>query len=245
MTQIDDMTRAIEHARLLRETLLADPHRPTYHFAIPEDMGIPGDPNGAFYANGRYHLMYLYACRSDGFRWGHLSSHDLVHWRVHPDAIVPDALDGGIFSGGAFVDDDGTCYLTYWSLPGDGKSQGGIRIIKSHDRHYDTWEKFDVYALACTESAVLETVDTHGEPRYLGCADPSNIWKNGWPVLPADRQSGRTHQVQAFRRAECLRRGTGEDTGSPLHYRRLGGFIHESGFTIMALRASFLHPRCR
>jgi beta-fructofuranosidase len=179
MKQIEDMKTAIEHTRLVREALLADPHRPTYHFATPEDIGIPGDPNGAFYANGRYHLMYLYACRSDGFRWGHLSSHDLVHWRAHPDAIVPDELDGGIFSGGAFVDSDGACYLTYWGLPVKDKHHGGIRIARSADRHFERWEKFANHALACTESGVLEVKARGKASSFLGCADPSNIWKKG------------------------------------------------------------------
>jgi len=177
MTTSSDMSAMITHARQLRETLLADPHRPTYHFATPEDIGIPGDPNGAFFANGRYHLMYLYACRADGFRWGHLSSHDLVHWRAHPDAVLPDTLDGGIFSGGAFVDDDGVCYLTYWALPVEGQGDGGIRIIKSCDPLYNSWEKFADYAIACTEGGILKRADADGRPIYLGCADPSNIWK--------------------------------------------------------------------
>ncbi len=179
MTQIDDIKTAIEHTRLLREKLLADPHRPAYHFVQPEDIGIPGDPNGAFYAKGRYHLMYLYACRSDGFRWGHISSHDLVHWRAHPDAVIPDSHDGGIFSGGAFLEDDGTCYLSYWGLPVEGKGQGGIRIIRSLDGNYDKWEKFTDYALECTESGSLQVAGTDGETKYLACADPSNIWKKG------------------------------------------------------------------
>ena len=46
--QIDDIGKAIEYSRLLREKLLSDPARPGYHFAIPEDIGIPDDPNGAF-----------------------------------------------------------------------------------------------------------------------------------------------------------------------------------------------------
>jgi beta-fructofuranosidase len=90
---------------------------------------------------------------------------------------LPDDLDGGIFSGGAFVDDDGTCYMTYWGLPVEGENHGGVRIIKSSDRHYDVWEKFDEYALACTESGVHQTVDADGNDMFLGCADPSNIWK--------------------------------------------------------------------
>ena len=72
INKLDDMKTAIEHKRLIREKLLSDPYRPGWHFTVPEDIGMPGDPNGAFYANGRYHLMYLYNCRSDGFRWGHI-----------------------------------------------------------------------------------------------------------------------------------------------------------------------------
>jgi hypothetical protein len=80
---------AVSEARHLRERFLADPYRPRYHFCVPEDMGVPGDPNGAFYANGRYHLMYLYNRTGSGFCWGHISSADLVHWRHYPDAIGP------------------------------------------------------------------------------------------------------------------------------------------------------------
>ncbi|MEI2724717.1 MAG: LamG-like jellyroll fold domain-containing protein [Verrucomicrobiota bacterium] len=92
---------AVRSARVLREKFLADLYRPTYHFCVPEDMGMPGDPNGAFYHNGRYHLMYLYNRSGSGFCWGHISSGDLVHWRHHPDAIGPGNGDEGVFSGGA------------------------------------------------------------------------------------------------------------------------------------------------
>src|SRR5688572_4976544 len=109
---------AVQSSRLLRERFLADPYRPTYHFCVPEDMGMPGDPNGAFYHDGRYHLMYLYSRSGSGFCWGHISSADLVHWRHHPDALAPGDGDVGVFSGGAFVDDDGSAYLSYWMLWG-------------------------------------------------------------------------------------------------------------------------------
>ena len=103
----------VRSTRLLRERLLADPYRPGYHFCIPEDIMTSGDPNGAFYRNGRYHLMYLYNRTGSGFYWGHISSLDLVHWRHHPDAIGPGQGDQGCWSGGTFVDDDGTAYLSY------------------------------------------------------------------------------------------------------------------------------------
>lgn len=175
----------IRAARELREHLLNDPYRPGYHFAIPEDLGQPGDPNGAFYANGRYHLMYLYNRRGtegwkgNGFCWGHISSCDLVHWRHHPDAIGPGDGDGGCFSGGGFVDDDGSAYISYWRLPlEDGKTEGtGIGIARSRAPHYDTWEKLNVPSLDGTEFGILEIRDEAGDPVYVGNADPSNIWK--------------------------------------------------------------------
>ena len=163
----------VQHARQLRERLLADPYRPGYHFVVPEDLGIPGDPNGAFFANGRYHLMYLYRRSAVGFCWGHVSSTDLIHWRHHPDAIGPGDGDEGCFSGGAFLDEDGTAYLSYWRLWGDK----GIGIAKSSDPLYERWEKMAEPAIPATQFGIFETTDSHGKPLILACADPSNIWK--------------------------------------------------------------------
>ena len=50
----------LETARRLRHHLLADKHRPTYHFVIPEDYAMPFDPNGAIFWQGRYHLFCIY-----------------------------------------------------------------------------------------------------------------------------------------------------------------------------------------
>ena len=164
----------VQSSRLLREKMLSDPYRPRYHFCVPEDNGMPGDPHGCFYADGRYHLMYLYNRSGVGFSWGHLSSQDLVHWRHHPDAIGPGDGDEGCFSGGAFVDDDATAYLTYWMLWGDK----GIGIAKSSDRYYDHWRKLDANpVIKSTEWGITETVDQAGQKLIYGSADPSNIWK--------------------------------------------------------------------
>jgi len=165
---------AVASARLLREKFLADPCRPGYHFCIPEGNGRPGDPNGAFYHDGRYHLMYLYDRTGTGFCWGHISSKDLIHWRHHPDAIGPGAGDEGCFSGGAFVDDDGTAWLSYWMLWGDK----GIGLAKSTDPNFDVWMKSGANpVIKSTEWGITETKDADGKPLHYGSADPSNIWK--------------------------------------------------------------------
>ncbi len=165
---------AIRAARRLRERLLADPWRPRYHFCVPEDIGEPGDPNGAFYHNGRYHLMYLYNRSGSGFCWGHISSADLVHWRHHPDSIGPGDGDEGCFSGGAFVDEDGAAYLTYWMLWG----AKGIGMARSAGPPYEVWTKFpENPVIRSTEFGITETQDAEGRPLFLGSADPSNLWK--------------------------------------------------------------------
>jgi len=165
---------SVQAVRTFRERLLDDPARPRYHFCLPDDMGIPGDVNGAFYADGRYHLMYLYDRQGSGFCWGHVSSADLLHWRHHPDAIAPGEGDEGAFSGGAFVDDDGTVYLSYWMLAG----ARGIGLVKNLDRTYERWEKFKSNpVIRSTEWGITEAVDSHGNKVVYGSADPSNIWK--------------------------------------------------------------------
>lgn len=177
--------KAVKATALLRNKLLEDEARPRYHFATPGDFGYPGDANMAFFANGRYHLMYLYKNLNEGnYCMGHLSSRDMLHWRMHPDALYPDSFDGGIFSGGAFVDDDGTVYVAYWALPkanDPSDKTAGIRIAMSSDgkNDYEKWQKFPEYAVrAGTEVGITEVTDEHGNIiDYLGCTDPSNIWK--------------------------------------------------------------------
>lgn len=170
----------IRGARRYREQLMADPYRPGYHFAVPDDNGLPGDPNGCFYADGRHHLMYLYRREGGYFHWGHVSSHDLVHWRHHPDALVKGLRDEGCFSGGAFVDEDGTAYLSFWLFNDPGvqavRRDAGIGLAKSRPP-YDHWERLEGVAIESTSWGIRDVVDLDGTTRHLGCADPSNIWK--------------------------------------------------------------------
>jgi len=165
----------IRAVRSYRERLLSDPYRPGYHFAVPDDNGMPGDPNGCFYANGRHHLMYLYSRDEANFRWGHVSSADLLHWRHHPDALREFDFDRGCFSGGAFVDEDGKAYLSYWIVDREGanppKGGAGIGLAVGFPPHFDVWERLP----AVIESTSWGIRVQDGEP--IGCSDPSNIFK--------------------------------------------------------------------
>ena len=163
-----------------REKMLSDPYRPGYHFAIPEGDGRPGDSNGAFFADGRYHLMYLYKNdETNGFHWGHISSLDLLHWRAHPDALTVHEGDGGCFSGGAFVDDDGTAYLTFWKFAAldPEKDKSGIAMAYARPP-YEKWERMEPIAINATEWGMTDMV-IDGQVEHICNADPSNIWKIG------------------------------------------------------------------
>ena len=166
--------------RKYRECLLNDAYRPTYHFAIPDDYGMPGDANGTFFADGVYHLMYLYQnSETNNYHWGHISSIDLLHWRHHPDALTAFDRDKGCFSGGGFVDDDGTAYLSFWKFPSpdENKDKGGIALAYAKPP-YDIWERIEPIAIesSCNVWGMTD-IETEGEIEHIGSADPSNIWK--------------------------------------------------------------------
>ncbi len=132
------MTHAemVAAARLNREQMLADPQRPVYHFATPEGICAPFDPNGAIYWKGLYHLYYIFKDER-GFCWGHVSSNDLVHWRFHPTALFPSEgdPDKGIFSGNCFINKEGNPTILYHGVG------AGNCIAISEDAQLDVWKK--------------------------------------------------------------------------------------------------------
>ena len=160
--------------RAMREKLLADPHRPGYHFVTPEGRCGPFDPNAAIFWKGRYHLMYIIQT-AKGHCWGHVSSRDLVHWHQHKPSLEPGQGDKGIFSGGIFLDKNGVPTITYWGL-GMGKSRG-ICIATSTDKNLDNWTKNPNNPVIPSTGFgyAAHNVGKAGEPIY-GTADPSAIW---------------------------------------------------------------------
>lgn len=188
--------------RQYREHLLNDPYRPTYHFAVPDDDGRPGDPNGAFFADGVYHLMYLYLnSETAGYHWGHVTSTDLLHWRHLPDALKVTDGGRGCYSGGAFVDDDQTAYLTFWKFPSaDPNGDAGGISIACAKPPYEEWELIaPVSVEGSREFWGTMDVEVDGKIEHVGCADPSNIWKmNGYYYM----QMGNLPVLNAYGRHE-------------------------------------------
>jgi len=123
-------TSAVNRAvRALREKLLRDPHRPGYHFVVPEGRCMPFDPNGAVYWKGRYHLFYIFQDHR-GHNWGHVSSTDLFHWRHHPTGLV-----GGMFSGNCFINKEGRPTMCYHQV-GQGNA-----VAVALDEDLNEWRK--------------------------------------------------------------------------------------------------------
>ena len=174
----ENVGQMITDNRAMREKLLADPHRPGYHFVSPEGRCAPFDPNAAIFWKGRYHLMYIVQT-DKGHCWGHVSSTDLVHWRQHRPSLEPSGADRGIFSGGIFVDKNGTPTITYWGL-GFGGKPSGICLATSTDVNLDTWTKHPANPVI-RETKWGYAVHNEGKPNEVvyGAADPSAIWMKG------------------------------------------------------------------
>ena len=135
----------VEAQREFRDVLLSDPHRPTYHFVNPEGRGMPFDPNGAIFWNGKFHLCYIYqkdnriAENPDGKRnydcWGHASSIDALHWRFHKTALTPGDPDKSVFSGNCFINNKGEATMLYHGVG------AGNCIATCSEPELDNWTK--------------------------------------------------------------------------------------------------------
>ena len=134
--KIFSMHDMIDASRQLREIQISDPHRPTYHFINPEGWGMPFDPNGSIYWNGRYHMFYIIHDER-GHIYGHASSKDLLHWRYHTPALYPRPgdPDKGIYSGNAFLTKDNKVAMIYHGV------NAGNSIAFSDHKDLLYWDK--------------------------------------------------------------------------------------------------------
>jgi fructan beta-fructosidase len=80
--------------------------RPQFHFTSKQ--GWLNDPNGMFYFDGEFHLMFQHdpVVKKETY-WGHAVTTDLLHWKQLPNAIPPQEGRRS-FSGGGMVDWDNT-----------------------------------------------------------------------------------------------------------------------------------------
>ena len=116
--------------------------KPRFHLTSPtgEDCE-PFDPNGAIFWKGRYHLGFIigfYDECSKHFWWGHVSSADLIEWKLHRPMLspCPGDPDKGIYSGNAFVDKKGRVVIHY-----HGVDAGNCIAINDGDDELDSFLK--------------------------------------------------------------------------------------------------------
>jgi sucrose-6-phosphate hydrolase SacC (GH32 family) len=128
----------VEISRRLRRADLNDPIRSSWHLTIPEGIGYPFDPNGAFFKDGVYHMMCLYQADEGRWHWQHFSSIDLFHWRWYPNDLKPNPNDPerGISSGNAFIDKDGRVVFAY-----HGAGTEGTCVAKSDNNNFSAFTK--------------------------------------------------------------------------------------------------------
>ena len=116
------------------EKAASDPHRQKFH--IQPLVGWLNDPNGLCKIGDTYHAFFQYGpfdVNGGVKHWGHVTSHDLLHWAYQPTMLYPDEPFDchGVYSGSALVE-DGTMYLYY---TGNIKHPGDFDYIKQGRGH--------------------------------------------------------------------------------------------------------------
>lgn len=123
-----------------------DPSAPRFRVRPPANW--INDPNGPFRWRGRHHLFYQHnpaAPVHTNVHWGHVSSHDLVHWEHHPIALTPrpgGPDEAGCWSG-CVVDDDGVPTAVYTGIDRHHTGLGSIclaRALVPEDETLTDWK---------------------------------------------------------------------------------------------------------
>jgi sucrose-6-phosphate hydrolase SacC (GH32 family) len=135
----------------------------TYHLAHPgPGVGMPGDPNPAFYYKGRYHLHYIYK-NKHGFAFAHVSSKDMVTWKWHPTVLVGPNTGHGMFSGTGFFTKAGRPAMIY-----HGQGSGNNYLAFALDDNLDEW----------TKPVAVKPKTKSGQSAEIRMWDP-DCWLNG------------------------------------------------------------------
>jgi beta-fructofuranosidase len=168
-------------------------HRPRFHLSLPH--GYLNDPNGPIEVDGTTHLFFQSRPTTDTaapVEWGHASSPDLVHWRLHRPAIVP--VPGGADSDGCWSGNtvrDGEKLRAYYSgKRNDRPFQSILTAVSESDG-------------AAFDAPVQVVEDPQPEEGITMFRDPF-VWKDGahWRMAVGTAGPGGTAAIRHYRSSD-------------------------------------------
>lgn len=154
----------------LDSDLLADDrYAPQYHLRTAQNW--QNETYGFFYYNGYYHAFcqqnVLAPYYTDGQRWGHFVSKDLVYWQELVPALIPEQNgidDNHVFSGGAALDADGNPVLFYTGVNYGNAYLNLISSARPEDLSDEKLEKWAKSGKIVAEQGEISTRDNFRDP---------------------------------------------------------------------------------
>ena len=151
------------------DLLADDRYAPQYHLRTAQNW--QNETYGFFYYNGYYHAFCqqnaLAPYYTDGQRWGHFISKDLVIWEELVPALIPEQNgidDNHVFSGGAALDADGNPVLFYTGVNYGNAYLNLISSARPADLSDKTLEKWTKSGKIVAEQGDLSTRDNFRDP---------------------------------------------------------------------------------
>lgn len=174
------------------EVLADDRYFPQYHLRVGQNW--QNETYGMFYYQGKYHAF----CQqnvfgpyyTDGQRWGHFVSDDLVSWELLTPILLPEnnSIDkNSIFSGSAILDGYGNPVVFYTGVDFDGKYMNMISSARPKDLsdpNLEQWEKSNIVLINQGDLSIKENFrdpyiyQENGEYYMLICGTNSHT-QNG------------------------------------------------------------------
>ncbi len=158
-----------EHLWLRYDVLADDRYAPQYHLRVSQNW--QNETYGFFYYNGYYHAFCQQNPQgpyyTDGQRWGHFISRDLISWQELTPALVPEenGIDNNhVFSGTAVVTPSGTPKLFYTGVNYGSAYLNLIATATAADPNDPLLESWNKTGNVVADQGSLSTPDNFRDP---------------------------------------------------------------------------------
>ena len=124
-----------------RDNIVSDKLILNYHLMHPGGGSRPGDPNIAFYLEGKFHLHYILRHpwkNKISYSFIHVTSEDMLNWNWENTKLQPSFTGHGMFSGTGFITKEGIPAAIYCATALKKKN---TYITLAKDRHITSWNK--------------------------------------------------------------------------------------------------------